>query len=138
HRARRPPQPGALRRDGRRLPIAARSRAQRARAVAAGAARGRAALLAVSPVRLALPARRRRRAREEPGSVPPDPRVPSRARAAAALIVTDLKQLSQRIDDLTERVGRTVRWLILVMVLISAGNALVRYTFHLSSNAWLE
>ncbi|HZP11898.1 MAG TPA: TRAP transporter small permease subunit [Nevskiaceae bacterium] len=52
--------------------------------------------------------------------------------------MTTLLKLSERIDGLTEHVGRGVRWLILVMVLISAGNALVRYAFHISSNAWLE
>lgn len=52
--------------------------------------------------------------------------------------MTYLLKLSQRIDAVTERVGRAVRWLILVTVLISAGNALVRYAFHVSSNAWLE
>ena len=42
------------------------------------------------------------------------------------------------IDRLNEMVGRLVYWLILVMVLISAGNAVSRYGFNLSSNAWLE
>jgi TRAP-type mannitol/chloroaromatic compound transport system permease small subunit len=46
--------------------------------------------------------------------------------------------LSRLIDALNERVGRLGYWLILVMVLISAGNATVRYAFDRSSNAWLE
>jgi TRAP-type mannitol/chloroaromatic compound transport system permease small subunit len=45
---------------------------------------------------------------------------------------------SRAIDALNERVGRTALWLVLVAVLISAGNAVVRYTFSVSSNAWLE
>jgi len=49
-----------------------------------------------------------------------------------------LLRLSGLIDALTERVGRGARWLILVTVLISAGNAVVRYAFHWSSNALLE
>jgi TRAP-type mannitol/chloroaromatic compound transport system permease small subunit len=49
-----------------------------------------------------------------------------------------LLQLSRLIDALTERVGRAARWLILLTVLISAGNAFARYAFNLSSNAWLE
>ena len=49
-----------------------------------------------------------------------------------------LLRLSNLIDALTERVGRAARWLILLTVLISAGNALARYAFNLSSNAWLE
>jgi TRAP-type mannitol/chloroaromatic compound transport system permease small subunit len=49
-----------------------------------------------------------------------------------------LLRLSGLIDALTERVGRAARWLILVTVLISAGNAAARYAFNASSNAWLE
>ncbi len=49
-----------------------------------------------------------------------------------------LLKLSGLIDALNERVGRLGYWLILVMVLISAGNATVRYAFDRSSNAWLE
>lgn len=46
--------------------------------------------------------------------------------------------LSRAIDALNERVGRACYWLILVAVLISAGNATVRYALDTSSNAWLE
>src|SRR5262249_41779354 len=46
--------------------------------------------------------------------------------------------LSRAIDWLNERVGRAVLWLVLVMVLVSAGNAISRYALNLSSNAWLE
>jgi TRAP-type mannitol/chloroaromatic compound transport system permease small subunit len=42
------------------------------------------------------------------------------------------------IDALNERAGRVVAWLVLAAVLVSAGNASVRYAFNLSSNAWLE
>jgi len=42
------------------------------------------------------------------------------------------------IDWLTEQVGQWLKWLVLFSSLISAGNALVRYTLHQSSNAWLE
>lgn len=42
------------------------------------------------------------------------------------------------IDIINEKVGEGVRWLVLVAVLIAAGNAIVRYTFDTSSNAWLE
>lgn len=49
-----------------------------------------------------------------------------------------LLRLSGHIDALNERVGRLTYWLILVMVLVSAGNASVRYVFDRSSNAWLE
>lgn len=49
-----------------------------------------------------------------------------------------LLRLSRLIDALTERTGHAARWLILAAVLISAGNALMRYAFNWSSNAWLE
>lgn len=49
-----------------------------------------------------------------------------------------LLRLSGLIDGLNERVGRFSYWLILVAVLVSAGNASVRYIFDRSSNAWLE
>jgi len=49
-----------------------------------------------------------------------------------------LLSLSRAIDWLNERVGRTVLWLVLLMVLVSAGNAVSRYALNLSSNAWLE
>ena len=49
-----------------------------------------------------------------------------------------LLRLSGLIDALNERVGHLSYWLILVAVLVSAGNATMRYTFNMSSNAWLE
>jgi TRAP-type mannitol/chloroaromatic compound transport system permease small subunit len=49
-----------------------------------------------------------------------------------------LLRLSRAIDALNEHVGRLTYWLILAAVLISAGNAVVRYTVNMSSNAWLE
>jgi TRAP-type mannitol/chloroaromatic compound transport system permease small subunit len=49
-----------------------------------------------------------------------------------------LLRLSGLIDGLNERVGRLVYWLVLAAVLVSSGNATIRYTFDMSSNAWLE
>lgn len=49
-----------------------------------------------------------------------------------------LLRCSGFIDSLNERVGKLTSWLILAAVLISTGNAIVRYTFNMSSNAWLE
>ena len=46
--------------------------------------------------------------------------------------------LARAIDALNERVGRLIYWLILVMVLVSAGNATMRYALSMASNAWLE
>lgn len=49
-----------------------------------------------------------------------------------------LLALSRAIDALSRAVGRAVMWLTLLVVLISAGNAVARKLFNLSSNAWLE
>lgn len=49
-----------------------------------------------------------------------------------------LLKLSRLIDGLTEFVAKWTIWLVLVVVLISAGNAVMRFTIHYSSNAWLE
>jgi TRAP-type mannitol/chloroaromatic compound transport system permease small subunit len=49
-----------------------------------------------------------------------------------------LLTISHAIDALNERVGRAVLWLVVVMALVSAANAMARYLFNLSSNAWLE
>jgi TRAP-type mannitol/chloroaromatic compound transport system permease small subunit len=49
-----------------------------------------------------------------------------------------LLALSRAIDSLNEHVGRLVYWLVLAMVLISAGNATSRYALNMASNAWLE
>lgn len=49
-----------------------------------------------------------------------------------------LLAFSSAVDRLNDWVGRIVYWAILVAVVISAGNASVRYLFHTSSNAWLE
>jgi TRAP-type mannitol/chloroaromatic compound transport system permease small subunit len=46
--------------------------------------------------------------------------------------------VSRLIDTITEFIGKAVAWLILVAVLVSAGNAIVRKMFNMSSNAWLE
>jgi len=52
--------------------------------------------------------------------------------------VSFLLQLSRLIDKLSEWVGKSVAWLVLAAVLISAGNAIVRKVFNNSSNALLE
>ena len=42
------------------------------------------------------------------------------------------------IDWVNTRIGRVASWCVLIACMISAGNALSRYSFSLSSNAWLE
>jgi TRAP-type mannitol/chloroaromatic compound transport system permease small subunit len=49
-----------------------------------------------------------------------------------------LLQLSKLIDTVNEWIGKVVIWLVLAAVIISAGNAIVRKAFDMSSNAWLE
>jgi TRAP-type mannitol/chloroaromatic compound transport system permease small subunit len=46
--------------------------------------------------------------------------------------------VSRIIDQINDLVGRTVYWLILLAVVISSGNAVIRYSLDRSSNAWLE
>lgn len=47
-------------------------------------------------------------------------------------------RFSQAMDWITERIGRGVGWLLLLAVVISAVNAIVRKSFDVSSNAYLE
>jgi len=49
-----------------------------------------------------------------------------------------LLAVSRLIDRLSERVGHTIYWLVLVAVVISALNAVVRKAFNFSSNSFLE
>ncbi len=49
-----------------------------------------------------------------------------------------LLQLSRVIDWINERVGKAAAWAIVVAVLVSAINAIIRRFFGVSSNAWLE
>ena len=46
--------------------------------------------------------------------------------------------LARGIDRFNTVVGRAVSWLILLAVVVSAGNAIVRKIFSTSSNMWLE
>ena len=47
-------------------------------------------------------------------------------------------RLSAGIDRLNTWVGKAAAVLVLLAVLVSAGNAFSRYLFSVSSNAWLE
>ena len=49
-----------------------------------------------------------------------------------------LLKFSRLVDALNERIGLVANWLVLIACAISAANALMRYGFSLSSNAWLE
>ncbi|NJL08204.1 MAG: TRAP transporter small permease subunit [Methylacidiphilales bacterium] len=45
---------------------------------------------------------------------------------------------SRAVDAMNRTIGRAAAWLILLAILVSAGNAIVRKLFDMSSNAWLE
>jgi TRAP-type mannitol/chloroaromatic compound transport system permease small subunit len=49
-----------------------------------------------------------------------------------------LLNMSRAIDAFTRWVGKRLAWLILVAVVVSALNAIVRKSFDTSSNSWLE
>ena len=52
--------------------------------------------------------------------------------------MSSLLSVSRIIDWLSERIGHAFYWLVLVTVLISAANAVVRKAFNVSSNSFLE
>ena len=52
--------------------------------------------------------------------------------------MTLLLRLSRAIDLVTAFFGRSIAWMILAAVLVSAGNAVIRKLFDMSSNGWLE
>lgn len=49
-----------------------------------------------------------------------------------------LLRITRWIDALSDRFAVIAAWAVLASCAISAGNAIVRYTFDQSSNAWLE
>ncbi|MCC8428280.1 TRAP transporter small permease subunit [Reyranella aquatilis] len=49
-----------------------------------------------------------------------------------------LLSFSALIDALNEKIGNVCNWLVLLACVVSAGNAMVRYAYDSSSNAWLE
>jgi TRAP-type mannitol/chloroaromatic compound transport system permease small subunit len=49
-----------------------------------------------------------------------------------------LLSLSAGIDALSKKFGQLADYMVLFCALISAGNAIVRYLFSMSSNGWLE
>src|SRR6516225_7985523 len=53
-------------------------------------------------------------------------------------LVRALLKLSGLIDAINVQIGRWCAWAILLAVAVSAINAVVRKTFDMSSNAWLE
>ncbi|SPA26411.1 TRAP transporter small permease subunit [Cupriavidus taiwanensis] len=52
--------------------------------------------------------------------------------------MSSLMRISRLIDAVNAFIGQWAKWLVLLAVLVCAGNAIIRYTFSISSNAWLE
>jgi TRAP-type mannitol/chloroaromatic compound transport system permease small subunit len=81
---------------------------------------------------------RRRRGRPALAACAGAGKAPAKLKVRGGFAVAVLLRLSRLIDVLNEKVGQGVYWLVLVAVLVSSGNAMVRYIFSTSSNAWLE
>jgi TRAP-type mannitol/chloroaromatic compound transport system permease small subunit len=60
--------------------------------------------------------------------------------AIAMVLGTALDPLgyTRDIDIVNEKLGNICNWLVLLACLVSAANAMTRYAYDLSSNAWLE
>jgi TRAP-type mannitol/chloroaromatic compound transport system permease small subunit len=66
------------------------------------------------------------------------PLMQRRVQFGGGLQVQSLLKVSRAIDAFTRWTGKRLAWLILVAVVVSALNAIVRKTFDTSSNSWLE
>jgi TRAP-type mannitol/chloroaromatic compound transport system permease small subunit len=49
-----------------------------------------------------------------------------------------LLKFSAFVDAVNEKIGYVCNWLVLLACVVSGGNAMVRYAYDTSSNAWLE
>jgi TRAP-type mannitol/chloroaromatic compound transport system permease small subunit len=49
-----------------------------------------------------------------------------------------LLSVSTLIDWINEKIGVVCNWLVLLACIVSGGNAMIRYAYDTSSNAWLE
>ena len=56
----------------------------------------------------------------------------------ASARVRVLLALSRGIDWSNTKLGVIANWLVLLACLVSAGNATLRYLFHMGSTGWLE
>ena len=59
-------------------------------------------------------------------------------RLAGSDALQGLLSLSRGIDALSRGIGRWAAWAIVVAILVSSVNAIIRKVFGISSNAWLE
>jgi TRAP-type mannitol/chloroaromatic compound transport system permease small subunit len=53
-------------------------------------------------------------------------------------LLQGIKNVVVGVDAASKALGSMAAWALLLACLIAAGNALLRYTFNLGSNAWLE
>ena len=53
-------------------------------------------------------------------------------------LIKSLLPATRIVDSINEWLGKRLSWLILIAVLVSAANAIIRKTFDTSSNSWLE
>jgi len=49
-----------------------------------------------------------------------------------------LLSFSTLVDAVNEKIGVFCNWMVLLACVVSGGNAMVRYAYDMSSNAWLE
>ena len=62
----------------------------------------------------------------------------SAAAVIAFFLAPVLLPVAEVIDWINEQIGKVCDWLVLLACVVSAGNAMVRYAYDTSSNAWLE
>jgi TRAP-type mannitol/chloroaromatic compound transport system permease small subunit len=67
-------------------------------------------------------------------ALPPDVRTGNSGEASLGVLL----RISRSIDFFNVWLGRAVAWLIVVAVVVSTTNAIVRKLLNMSSNAWLE
>jgi TRAP-type mannitol/chloroaromatic compound transport system permease small subunit len=69
-----------------------------------------------------------------------DSRHPSGAKVQIGGIrfMAPLLAFSRFVDWINQNIGKVCDWLVLLAVLVSSVNAMMRYGFDISSNAWLE
>lgn len=53
-------------------------------------------------------------------------------------MMTAMLAFSRAIDAVNDRIGMFAAWMVFLAVLVSAGNATLRYSLSIGSNAWLE
>jgi TRAP-type mannitol/chloroaromatic compound transport system permease small subunit len=68
----------------------------------------------------------------------PERKIAAAPRDSGGDDMNGLLALSRGIDRINEIIAKSVAWLILLAVIVGAGNAIIRKVLNTSSNAWLE